>query len=83
MNPTLRRRWKMLRHRVNRARQVDNRERLLLAEAIWNLAAARLRLATQPFPRIARRLGGFVTPAQARASGEGRVLSADDQAIAA
>lgn len=83
MNPTLRRRWKMLRHRVNRTRQVDNRERLLLAEAIWNLAAARFRLATQPFPRIARRLGGFVTPAQARASGEGRTLSSDDQATAA
>lgn len=83
MNPTLRRRWKMLRHRVNRTRQVDNHERLLLAEAIWNLAAARFRLATQPFPRIARRLGGFVTPAQARASSEGRILSVDDQAIAA
>lgn len=83
MNRPLRRRWKMLRHRVNRTRQVDHRERLLLAEAVWNLAAARFRLATQPFPRVARRLGGFVTPAQARVTDQGRMLSADDQAIAA
>ena len=82
MNHALRRRWKMLRHRVNRTRQVGNRERLLLAEAIWNLATARFQLATQPFPRIARRLGGFTTPAQARAAGKGAVLSADDRATA-
>jgi hypothetical protein len=82
MNPALRRRWKMLRHRVNRARQVDNRQRLLLAEAIWTLAAARFQLATQPFPRIARKLGGFTTPALARAAVAGGVPSADDQAIA-
>ena len=82
MSRPLRQRWKMWRHRVNRARQVDNRERLLLVEAIWTLAAARFQLATQPFPRIARKLGGFTTPAQARASGEGRATSANDQAIA-
>lgn len=82
MNHALRRRWKMLRHRVNRTRQVGNRERLLLAEAIWNLATARFQLATQPFPRIARRLGGFTTPAEARAAGKGAVLSADDRATA-
>ena len=72
----------MWRHRVNRARQVDHRDRLLLAEAIWHLAAARFQLATRPFPRIARKLGGFTTPALARAAGEGRALSADDQATA-
>jgi hypothetical protein len=82
MSRPLRQRWKMWRHRVNRTRQVDNGERLLLAEAIWNLAVARFQLATQPFPRIARRLGGFVTPAQARATGEDQALSSDDRATA-
>ena len=82
MSRPLRQRLKMWRHRVNRTRQVDSRERLLLAEAIWTLAAARFQLATQPFPRIARKLGGFTTPAQARASGKGGTPSADDQATA-
>jgi hypothetical protein len=82
MNRPLRRHWKRWRHRATRARQIDHRERLLLAEAIWALAAARIRLATQPFPRIARALGGFTTPAQVRAQ-ESRVLSAEDQATAA
>jgi hypothetical protein len=81
MNRPLRKRWRMWRHRVNRTRQVGRRERLLLAEAIWNLAAARVQLATQPFPRIAQRLGGFVTPGQARSSG--RPATPDDEAIAA
>jgi hypothetical protein len=70
----------MWRHRVNRTRQVGHRERLLLAEAVWHLAAARVQLATQPFPRIARRLGGFVTPLQARANGA--PASPDDKAVA-
>jgi hypothetical protein len=82
MNRPLRQRWKVWRHRFNRTRQIGSRERLLLAEAIWNLARARFQLATRPFPRIARRLGGFITPAQARASGEGRGARAEDQAIA-
>jgi hypothetical protein len=82
MKRPLRQRWKMWRHRVNRARQVDNHDRLLLAEAIWALAAARVQLATRPFPRIARKLGGFITPAQARATSEGRAHIAEDQAIA-
>lgn len=82
MSRALRRRWRMLRHRANRTRQIDNRDRLLLAEAIWNLAAARLRLATQPFSRIARRLGGFTTPAQAQEKYAGHRWSADDRAVA-
>jgi len=82
MNRPLRRHWKRWRHRATRARQIDHRERLLLAEAIWALAAARFRLATQPFPRIARELGGFTTPALARA-GADRAPSAEDQATAA
>lgn len=76
----LRRRWKMLRHRINRSRQVGHRERMLLAEAIWNLAAARFQLATRPFPHIARRLGGFMTPGEARATA--RPANADEQALA-
>jgi hypothetical protein len=81
MSRPLRSRWKIWRHRVNRSRQVGHRERLLLAEAIWSLAAARLQLATQPFPRIARRLGGFVTPLQARANSQ--PASPDAEATAA
>ncbi|MES2045157.1 MAG: lasso peptide biosynthesis B2 protein [Pseudomonadota bacterium] len=81
MNRPLRRRWKIWRHRANRARQIGHRERLLLAEAIWALAAARFRLATQPFPRIAKELGGFTTPALVRAR-EDLAPSAEDQATA-
>ena len=82
MSRPLRRRWKMLRHRISRTRQVGNRERLLLAEAIWTLASARFQLATQPFPRIARRLGGFVTPAKAREASAAQAADPDDQALA-
>ena len=82
MSRPLRRRWKMLRHRVNRTRQIGGRERLLLAEAIWALATARFQLATQPFPRIAQRLGGFVTPAKARETTAAWAAAPDDQATA-
>ena len=82
MSRPLHRRWKLLRHRVNRTRQVGHRERLLLAEAIWALATARFQLATQPFPRIARRLGGFVTPAKAREANAAQVASSDDRVTA-
>ncbi len=82
MKPWLRRRWKMVRHRINRTRQIDNHDRLLLAEAIWSLARARVQLATMPFPRIARRLGGFMAPAQARATAESWSVSAEQQRVA-
>lgn len=63
---TNRRRLKILRHRARRLSQVGLREHRLLAEATLRLLAARIALATIPFPRLARRMGGFVAPQQAR-----------------
>ena len=82
MNRALRRRWKLWRHRVNRTRQIDQRDRALLAEAIFALARARVQLATQPFPRIARRLGGFVAPDKARVVSADWTTGDDDGAVA-
>ena len=46
--------------------QIEPRQRVLLAEAVLYLLAARLALIVVPFPRLARRLGRFVPPAEAR-----------------
>ncbi len=54
-----------MRHRVRRLGQVGIREHALLVEATIGLAAARIAILTIPFPRIARRLGGFMAPHQA------------------
>jgi Transglutaminase-like superfamily len=61
-------RLRLTRRLLLRFRQVDNRSRALLAEAVAYLLAARLALIFIPFPRLARRLGSFVPPAEARAS---------------
>jgi hypothetical protein len=53
--------------RLTRFRQIDNRQRLLLAEAIACLVAARFGLLFIPFPTLARRLGNFVPPNDPRA----------------
>lgn len=55
--------WKS---RFERVKQVDWRERGLLLEAAGLLLGARLRLAVQPFNRVARTLGTFVPPADTR-----------------
>jgi hypothetical protein len=55
--------WKS---KAERLVQVDWRERGLLVEATGLLLAARLRLAVQPFKRIAKTLGTFVSPADDR-----------------
>jgi hypothetical protein len=57
-----------IRRLLLRFSQVDNRRRALLAEAVAYLLAARLALIFIPFPRLARRLGSFVPPADARAA---------------
>lgn len=72
----------MLRHRINRIGEVDMRDRLLLAEASLGLLAARIELKTVPFSRIARRIGGFMAPRQARDLAATRPLSAQDVALA-
>src|SRR3569833_173841 len=46
--------------------QIEPRQRVLLAEAVLCLLAARLALIFIPFPRLARRLGRIVPPAEAR-----------------
>ena len=61
-------RLRLIRRLLLRFRQVDNRRRALLAEAVAYLLAARLALIFVPFPRLARRLGTFVPPAAARAT---------------
>jgi len=72
----------LIRRLLRRFGQVDNRRRALLAEAVAYLFAARLALIFIPFPRLARRLGTFVPPADARAVAV-RVGTAPDQALLA
>jgi hypothetical protein len=60
----------LIRRLLLRFRQVDHRHRTLLVEAVTCLLAARFALIFVPFPRLARRLGTFVPPADARASGQ-------------
>jgi hypothetical protein len=60
-------RLRLIRRLLRRFTQVDNRRRLLLAEAVLCLLAARAALIVVPFPRLARHLGTFVPPTDARA----------------
>jgi hypothetical protein len=69
----------LIRRLLLRFRQLDNRRRALLAEAVAYLLAARLALIFVPFPRLARRLGTFVPPSDPRA-GAMRTVPAPDQA---
>ncbi|HUD86327.1 MAG TPA: lasso peptide biosynthesis B2 protein, partial [Xanthobacteraceae bacterium] len=59
-------RLRLIRRLLLRFRQIDNRRRALLAEAVVGLLVARLALIFVPFPRLARRLGTFVPPSDAR-----------------
>lgn len=71
--------WKS---RLTRLAQVDWRERTLLAEAAAHLLAARIRLASMPFKTIAKGLGDFVPPSDARVA-ERRAPAPADQTRAA
>jgi hypothetical protein len=53
--------------RLRRFAQLGTRRRALLIEAVTYLMAARLALIFIPFPRLARRLGTFVSPTDPRA----------------
>jgi hypothetical protein len=55
------------RRRLRRFTQIGHHRRALLVEALLWLMAARLALIFVPFPKLARRLGTFVPPADARA----------------
>jgi hypothetical protein len=61
-------RLRLIRRRLVRFGQIDNRRRLLLLEAAGWLLVARLALVLIPFPRLAPRLGAFVSPQEARAA---------------
>lgn len=56
-----------IRRPLRRFGQVSGQHRALVVEAVAWLLLARLALVCLPFPRIARRLGRFVPPAEARA----------------
>jgi hypothetical protein len=60
-------RLRLIRRLALRFRQIDNRRRALLIEAVAGLLAARLALILIPFPLLARRLGAFVPPSDPRA----------------
>ena len=55
-----------IRRRLRRFAEVDNRRRSLLIEAMAWLLSARLALIFIPFPRLARHLGTFMPPTDAR-----------------
>jgi len=58
----------LIRRRLRRFAQVDNHHRALLIEALGWLVLARLALIFIPFRRLARYLGTFVQPTDARTS---------------
>lgn len=60
-------RYRLIRRLLDRFRDVGAARRALLAEAVLWLWLARLALIFVPFPTIARRLGTFVPPHDARA----------------
>jgi len=69
----------LIRRLLLRFRQIDNRRRAMLVEAVAYLFAARLALIFIPFPRLARRLGTFVPPTDPRTF-RARSGTAPDQA---
>lgn len=71
-------RLRLVRRLLQRFGQIGWRRRWLLAEAVACLLAARLTLLFMPFPRLARRLGTFVRPGDARATAQ--ATNAPDQA---
>ena len=71
-------RFRLIRRLLRRFSQVDNRHRLLLAEAVVGLLAARLALIFVSFPRLVRRFGAFVAPTDPRAF-NARAPFTDDQ----
>jgi Transglutaminase-like superfamily len=76
-------RLRSIRRLLLRFRQIDNRRRMLLPEAVAYLLAARLALVFIPFPVLARRLGSFVSPSDPRAAaGRAAMAAAQTQTAA-
>jgi hypothetical protein len=71
-----------IRRRLRRFAQVGNRRRALLIEAATWLLLARLSLIFIPFPRLARYLGAFVSPTDARAMQTSSTGSPEDIRVA-
>jgi hypothetical protein len=68
--------------RLRRLARIDGRQRGLLIEAAVWLLLARLALLAIPFPTLARRLGAFVPPTDARVTLAGRDASTRDAQLA-
>ena len=64
-------RLRLIRRLLTRFRQIGPRRRVLIAEAVVCLLVARLAVVMLPFPKLARRLGRFVPPDEARRLGAG------------
>ena len=72
-------RLRLIRRLLRRFGQVGHRHRLLVSEAVVWLLLSRLALIFIPFPRLARRLGTFVPPTDARAL-QARARTSQDHA---
>src|SRR6185503_16898682 len=59
-------RLRLIRRLLRRFAQIGTRRRALVAEAVLCLVTARLALIFIPFPRLARTLGRFLSPEDAR-----------------
>jgi Transglutaminase-like superfamily len=59
-------RLRLIRRLLVRFRQIDNRRRALLAEAVFALLAARLMVALMLFSQLTRRFGEMVSPSDGR-----------------
>jgi Transglutaminase-like superfamily len=68
--------------KLRRFGQVGGRRRALLIEAAVWLLLARVALLAVPFPTLARRLGAFVPPTDARVTLAGRDASSRDAQLA-
>ncbi len=67
---------------LRRFAQLDGRRRLLLAEAVAGLVAARFALLFVSFPRLARRFGTLVLPTDPRVLQTDKIASLDEIRVA-
>jgi len=74
-------RLRSIRRPLRRFAQVGNSRRALVVEAVSWLLLARLALMLVPFPKLARRIGTFVPPADPRVA-RATAASHDDSRIA-
>ncbi|HZZ90826.1 MAG TPA: lasso peptide biosynthesis B2 protein [Caulobacteraceae bacterium] len=69
--------------KLRRLAAFDPHRRGLLIEAAFWLLAAKLALLAVPFPQLARRIGKFVAPTDARVAERRQAASSSDAALAA